>query len=484
MKKILLLLFLFVFTEKINATYFYYDDEKVSEMFITRTDGETIMSGNPHVLKRVGDNKMVYCIEPLKLVNKEGEYLEYNYNDPVFGISNEKLKKINLISYYGYNYKNHTDLKWYGVTQYLIWKELYPNLDIYFTDSRFGNRITGYEEEIDELNYLVNKDIVGFNVKDLYEITVSKEYEVIENELLDNYDIVNNTSLDVKIIDNKLIIKSLEAGEYEFILKRKKSNDSYYLYYNQTGQNLFSTGGILDDIKIKVLSKTADLTIIKKDILKDENSNITLEGAEYGLYDMNDNLIISGKTNEEGIIKLSNLPLGNYKIKEISPSYGYKLDLKEYEIVLKEDMEYILYEERIKEKVVFNKQYRANENLYPEENATFLLYKDDIFLKEITTNKDGKIIEYLEYGDYLLVQINGKEGYCYSKDYTFKIDENYNQDEILIINEPIEQPKEELINEEDEIITEVLGVKNTSSNYNYSGFIILFLFGLIRYALR
>lgn len=102
---------------------------------------------------------------------------------------------------------------------------------------------------------------------------------------------------------------------------------------------------------------------------------------------MNNNLIISGKTNEEGIIKLSNLPLGNYKIKEIAPSYGYKLDLKEYEIELKEDMEYILYEERIKEKVVFNKQYRENDNLYPEGNATFLLYKDDILLKEITTKR-------------------------------------------------------------------------------------------------
>ena len=62
---------------------------------------------------------------------------------------------MNLIAHYGYGYPNHTDLKWYGVTQYLIWNELGLD-DLYFTDSYYGNRITAYTNEIDEMNSLIN----------------------------------------------------------------------------------------------------------------------------------------------------------------------------------------------------------------------------------------------------------------------------------------------------------------------------------------
>ena len=60
MKK-LLFMFLFLFLmESVSANdsvQFYYTEEKVDEMWITRIEGNTIKSSNPYVLRRKSDNK-------------------------------------------------------------------------------------------------------------------------------------------------------------------------------------------------------------------------------------------------------------------------------------------------------------------------------------------------------------------------------------------------------------------------------------------
>lgn len=474
MKKILLLLFLFVFTPKINAEYFYYDDEKVDDMVITRSNGIATKSGNPYVLKRRSDNKFVYCIEPLNLINQQDEYIGYNYNDKIFELDEDKLNKINLIAYYGYNYANHTELKWYGITQYLIWKELYPNLDIYFTDERFGNKVSLYDDLITEINDLVNRALKGIDIKDEYEITTLKEYELIKDDLLYDYEVINNSSLKVEIVGNVLKVEAQEAGEYEFFLRRKKLDSSYYLYYNELGQNLFLPGIFENDLKISISVKTANLKLVKKDKNLNINNNITLKGAVYGLYDSFDNLIMESSTDSLGVINFKSLPLGTYKVKEISPSYGYRLDLEEHLITLDKDLEYTLYEERNLKKVTIKKTYNENNQLIAEENATFYLYRDGELIDNITTDEMGEKVLFLEYGEYRLVQVNGKEGYCYSDDYVFKIDENTDNLKIELVNEPLK----------DEIVYEVLGVKNTNKNYSYLSVIVLITLLMIKYAIR
>lgn len=57
------------------------------------------------------------------------------------------------------------------------------------------------------------------------------------------------------------------------------------------------------------------------------------------------------ETDEEGVITTYNLPLGKYIIKEKKASFGYELDLNEYELELKNNNEVIkldIYEKRIK----------------------------------------------------------------------------------------------------------------------------------------
>ena len=442
MKKIILLLFFlcFMFYGEVRATYFYYDDEKVEGMFITRSDGETTKSGNPYILKRRDNDKFVYCLEPLKMLDQENSYLEYDYNDSIFGITNETMDKINLIAYYGYLYPSHEDIKWYGITQYLIWKELYPYLDISFTDARFGNKIVAYTDEVNEVLNLVNRDIVGFNLDSDYDIKTGIEYTLVESELLNNYDVVNDSPMNVYIDGNKLIVKSDYEGNYSFTLKRKNRKDNnYFLYYSSTGQNLFFSGMVEDDKIVNINSENIKLTIIKNDFDGDINNYITLDGARYGIYDLNSNLIVDGLT-VDGKVTFS-LPRGRYVIMEIEPSYGYNIDMYTYEIDLIDDYEFNVYERKALKKVVIHKQYNDDSELKNEQDIIFYLYKENDIIGKYKTDLNGLITFYLPYGEYTVVQTNSKEGYCFSDNISLKIDENFNEEEILIINlkEPVEE---------------------------------------------
>ena len=74
---------------------------------------------------------------------------------------------INKIAYFGYGYYNHSDPKWYAISQYLIWKEADPLGHYYFTEGLNGLEANKFQEEINEINQLINeydKDI-SFNNK-------------------------------------------------------------------------------------------------------------------------------------------------------------------------------------------------------------------------------------------------------------------------------------------------------------------------------
>ena len=149
MKKILFLFCLFLLGLSSVSAYdldetFYYD-EKVENMYVTKIKGDKERNGATFLLHR-SDSKLVYCLDPFTR-EIDGNYEGYiGYNDK-FGLTKEQINTINLIAYYGYGYDNHNDIKWYGITQYLIWQQLGLD-DIYFTDSYYGNRVSMYQEEI------------------------------------------------------------------------------------------------------------------------------------------------------------------------------------------------------------------------------------------------------------------------------------------------------------------------------------------------
>ena len=79
------------------------------------------------------------------------------------------------------------------------------------------------------------------------------------------------------------------------------------------------------------------LEIIKKDGTSGEG----LSFAKYDIYDSNDNLVYSGETDNSGILRVDNLPMGEYYFKEVTAPNGYVLDSGIYYFRLGENREVI-----------------------------------------------------------------------------------------------------------------------------------------------
>lgn len=434
MRKIILLLFLFCFSAlRVHAVYFYYGDSLVPNMYMVRNSGTAAESSAVYLVKRVDTKEYAYCIEPLTLLNRDSNYIEYNYNNTSFNLSDEVINKINLIAYYGYEYPTHEDITWYGVTQYLIWKTIYPTYAFYFADARFGNMVNTYDNMVLELMNLVDKDLKGLDLKDNYILKTGREYVLLENDLLNNYEIENNDNLDIKIQDNKLVVKSLKSGNYNIKLKHKNWRfNHYFLYDSSDAQDLFISGHIDKEYSFNLSFEDTKLTIYKVDSDYPKYGNFKTDGAIYNLYDSNNKLVASSVVKDSKMEFI--LPLGTYYLEEITPSLGFKLNLEKEKIILDKDMEYTTYEERDYKHVIIHKQYNIKKELFDEVGATFELYLDDIKIEELTTNDKGIIEIDLPYGNYKLVQKEGIDGYNFIDDYKFVIDSNYVDNTIELIN--------------------------------------------------
>lgn len=448
MKKIIFIfLTLFIIIPTSQALSKFHIAEKVPDMHIESVRDIGVHNGVPFVIRR-DDNKFVYCLERPKDINENEYYKEYSYNDEMFNLTDKQLEKINLLGIYGYQYKDHTDIKWYGITQFLIWKTLYNN--VYFTDTKDGNEVTIYEDEINEIERLVNNYLtLPSFANSTREFSIDTGYIVYDhNNVIDNYE-VKSSNIDTYIKDNNLHIDATkEEGNYEITLLRKSPVDNDYILYGlENSQPLILTGKVSDiEVKVYINVSSGSITINKIDSENKKSDFATLEGAEYGVYNNGNRLISTIKTNEKGIAYIDKLPFNQrYYVKELTPSKGYKLDNKTYEIRLTRDEKSISinsYEDIIKGNLIINKYF--GETL--EEGAKFEIYDINNKLIGAYETKDGIINIKLDYGKYYVVQVGGIEGYNYvdkfninieeEKDYIFDLYSDKKKEDVFIVEVP------------------------------------------------
>lgn len=402
--------------------------------------------------RKTNTNEFAYCIEPFSIFNENSKY---ESTTTPYNLSESQIDKISKIAHFGYGYKNHTDPKWYAITQFMIWKES-ANGDYYFTDSLNGNRIDRFNDEMNEINNLINNynKIPHFN----------EEYTIISgNNLIleDNFENIKITGDNQILENNKLVINPTKEGIYTYnLVKEDNTNNKPYIFYQSSNsQNLIETGNIpiiSTSFKVNVLKTEIELTKIDKDtksiIPKGEAS---LDGAIYSLYDENNNLIKDLIIeNNQSII--NNIPLGKYYIKEKQAGIGYLLDTNIYEInITKEKTKHqVIVENKVIEKTItIEKKYGDNNTFKSEENISFEIYNNNYErISTITTNNLGIAQITLPYGTYTIKQVNTTDGYK-------KVDD---------INITIDNREEELIELKDLKIE----VPNTSTN-NYILLLIL-----------
>ena len=409
------------------------------------------------LIVRNSDGRFVYCIEPGKSIDKDETFIGYDDNQKErVNLTDEQWKKIKLLAYYGYGYYDnnydHTDIKWYVITQFMIWNVNNLGYDIYFTDKLNGNRIEKYTDEINELQLLIDSHNIVPEFNNEYLDSFLGGFNVYHdfNEVLNKYEL--ETNINASIVGNDLIINSHDIDNLEGTITLKKYSNNYsnepIVYVSDNSQNLLLPGKLSPVIfQKKYYINYGKVNINKVDFetnTKNPQGQATLKNALYGLYDNNDNLLEEKRTDENANISFDiKLPLGDYYLKEIEASDGYQLDPNKYSVHIDENSynHYFMLGERvIKENFEITKLFEDNNVIKSEKGVLFGIYNNndsEEFIGNYTTDNYGKIYFSLPYGSYKLKQLTTYEGYEKIDDYILESKENNNNNLLTFVNKKI-----------------------------------------------
>lgn len=230
------------------------------------------------------------------------------------------------------------------------------------------------------------------------------------------------------------------------------ARNGYYLNSGNTTVGQSAAGDASLNLSLANVRTTGSITITKEDSETGAiaQGDATLSGAVYGLYARSNIVHPDGHT---GILytagslvatfpptdanrqaRLDNLYLGNYYVKEITPSTGYLLDTKEYDVAVTyegQDVPNVVRTSTVTEDVIKGNirlvkhlqekdPSAASRPQVPEVGAEFdiILKSSGVTYAHIITDADGFAqANMLPYGNYIVRQTKGKEGYSFITDF-------------------------------------------------------------------
>ncbi len=377
------------------------------------------------------NGRVAYCIMP-----GIPEGTTYNVGDyDNSGLSEDIKDRIMLISYYGYEYPEHSTFLYRSAAQELIWETIIP-ADTAFSTGRYttGN-ILNNENEKEEILRLVSNHYTKPAFDGMTIDSEAKLYEIWDYKgVLSNYDVVSSDNSEAYIKENSLFVKPSEVGTVTVNLKKKQYTDkNYIVWYGANAQTMLSSGRVNDVYSSVSFNFKGGVVSIDK-IDSENNSNIpqgegTLEGAVYGIYNVDDDSLVSKiVTDYMGHGESDPLPrFGKYYLKEISASVGYEVSDEKYYFT--SDIDNINYntiikEDVIKKDIIFFKMKDSGKTglMYPEENVEFSIINskgEEVYRGK--TDSDGKISVSLPYGKYIIKQLSGEKGYEFISDFEFEV---------------------------------------------------------------
>ena len=449
-KTFLFLLIALVATPKMDVKAATYTDvindggNWIANNYVVKEHGSTRKYQQMNIITRRSDGHFVYCVQPGVPI-QEKPVTGYDSDWAIVSnMTQAQWNRVSQLAYYGYGYQDashdHTDIKWYVITQFMIWHSVPTEYDIYFTDTLNGNRITKYTSEMQEMENLLaqHHKVPSFNQTNTSMfIGETKSFNDTNAVLSNGYIVKSFDGGNASINGNSLSITANKVGKFDVILS--KNNNRYgiapIIYVDPTSQNVFSRGDIDPTYaKLNLEIKGGTITTHKTDadtMEQKPQGEATLGGAVYDIYRESDNLKVGTiTTDKDGNVTSDYLPsLGRFYLKETKPSTGYELDSTKYYFeITTENLfpEISVYERVITRTFDITKVY-ANEKtgiMSPEPNIKFGFYnnKGELY-KEATTGNDGNIKVKLPYGTYKLHQVEGTPNYKFVDDIEFKIDE-------------------------------------------------------------
>ena len=366
-----------------------------------------------------------YCLDPS--THEGGPLTLGDWNST--GIPDSIKEKVLLIAYYGYNYQGHQTLEYRAATQAMIWETVKGgNTKVTFFTQRFGE---GNELDISKEKGEIERLISNHKVKPSFD---SKEFSALvgeqlvlndSNGVLSNYNI-NYDSNSYFIDNNKLSIVPNRSGKINIKLEKKETYTSNYKIFVSDVYQDQIIPGIVDNIEGNFIinAEYGKVNIQKKDSeIGIKQGEATLGGAVYGIY-RHDNDILMGTitTDENGYAESESiLSYGNYYLKELKSSMGYKLDNNKYYFDINSNSKNVhidVFEEVIKGKIKITKQDSETNTCKPLGEGILSGAKYQII--DINNNVVDTIIinddcigtsKELPYGKYKLKEIEAPKGY-------------------------------------------------------------------------
>lgn len=395
------------------------------------------------------NGKIAFCLDP-KLSIKHYEYFGIPLTDTTYDLDTQDY--LNKVIYYGYDYPNHQNERYYMATQALIWEKVSNYLIEFYTERYgYGTYIDVSNEKNEILNLINNHNKLPYFSNNEYSYNLT-DYIEFEDEVLNNFEISNTTWNDTYIENNKLIIKNLDnyVGNIRISLKKKSYRNDIATYYFEDGTQPLITGGNPNDVysNLSINIKGAKIRINKLD--KDSNLPIKNKNIEFNIInlDTGNYIYINGeknlKINDEGYLITDMIPFGRYKITEVKSGDDYYLNENSVEILVNDDTisnniyEFNFYNEvkkgNIKILKVDNESKRvlngvkfglfANEDIL---SNNLIYYKKDQLIAEQVTNSDGiAIFNNLLYGKYYIKELEYLNGYK-KNDNKYDVDLNINE---------------------------------------------------------
>lgn len=436
-KKILFLIILVVMLiPKIAHAdqYKFYEAEYIPNIYLSKYNyaTNTIFYQQARFFRNQKTEEEVYCIEPFNIFN---EHSFYDVVNTPRDISPNQLKRIKQLAYFGYKYNNHTDQKWYAITQLMIWKAAFPNEgDYYFTDSLNGRKTSIYENEIKEIEALISdyNNPLPINNQTI-NVVEGKSVILDQNKDLSNFYTDNK---EISIDNTRIIINPLVEGTYSISINRNnpRAEKTPLIYQAINSQNMTIRGDLESEpINFKINVIKTNLTIIKEDEdTKAPQGEASLDGTTFNIYNEN-NEFIREVIITDGTASVENLDFGKYYIQEKSAGAGYLINSKKYGFEINEkntNITLTVKNKVIEKKIRIIKKYGINNNYKPEPNIVFNIFNQkDELIKSVTTNEDGEVEIILPYGKYKIIQENTTEGYTIHEDIEIVI--NNSEDETI-----------------------------------------------------
>ncbi|WP_257144457.1 VaFE repeat-containing surface-anchored protein, partial [Bacillus wiedmannii] len=362
------------------------NDSTMKEVYGVKANGTTY---NTQVYRWTMNGKLVFCIEPYQSISA------FNYEG--YPDQGSIPRRALLATALWDKVLNPNSVNDFEIAQGIVWSNLEGRNKFDVT------RIVGISEayfqakkkELNDLitNYDKKPSFDGKTIKLKLGETTEIPNTVAGVDLREfDKQVSNSANVRIETKQDRLLITPMDRTKKSGNLLFKKSykEGTPYIYKSAGSQTLYdgkinSTNSYTLNFDIET---TGSIEITKVDVADGYNK---IPNAEFTIYNEKGQEIVKGKTNEEGIVKLENLPFGKYTFRETTAPEGYLINDREFTFEILKNGEIIkqkVEDEKIPSlKTTATDKYDGTKELHTSKKVTIqdkVEYKDLLVGKEYT----------------------------------------------------------------------------------------------------